>query len=209
MDQILRSLSSQIEYLYYYPHNEFEYPAAVIGYSRVVVKNILPESNRTTGWTVYEFYTDRDYPVKTSATTLPSSPISRMVIPALFANIENVQARVEQGFCTILSNMPGQRKAVYTFDGDSNCIRKHIYRYQLPDLASLSSGVSGLYPNDSVRSVPVRVESEVVVDLRMQVSKNQAFNLQLNLDASPAPPLPIPIPLPPVWVGYGLQKTEY
>ncbi len=103
MDQILRSLSPKIEYLYYYPHNEFEYPAAVIGYSRVVVKNILPESNKTTGWTVHEFYTDRDYPVKTSATTLPSSPISRKVISAFFFRVENVRATVEQGFCTILS----------------------------------------------------------------------------------------------------------
>lgn len=209
MDQILRSLSPKLEYLYYYPHNEFEYPAAVIGYSRVVVKNILPESNKTTGWTVHEFYTDRDYPVKTSATTLPSSPILRKVISMFFFRIENVRATVEQGFCTILSNMPGQRKAAYTFDGDSNCIRKHIYRYQLPNLAPRSSGVNGLYPNDSVRSVPIRVESEVVVDLRKQVSKHQTFNLQLNLDVSPAPPLFIPIPLPPVWTGYGEQLTEY
>jgi len=123
--------------------------------------------------------------------------------------VENVRATVEQGFCTILSNMPGQRKAAYTFDGDSSCIRKHIYRYQLPNLASRSSGVSGMYPNASVRSVPIRVESEVVVDLRKQVSKHQTFNLQLNLDVNPAPPLPIPIPLLPVWAGYGGQLTEY
>jgi hypothetical protein len=75
-----------------YPVNESNYPAPIVGYSKVTVKSIttedilnstLPAAVRGTGAVVTEFYTSRDYPVITDETPIETKPF-KLYIPIPF-----------------------------------------------------------------------------------------------------------------------------
>ena len=95
------------------PLGESLLPAPSVGYSRVVVRNIH-SGRTTTGYSVSEFWTARDYPMQVKYTDLQSKTQYKLQTALLATNLVN-NVYATQGYSFILNNMHGQirRKATY------------------------------------------------------------------------------------------------
>lgn len=108
------------------PLMENFYPAPIVGYQRILVKNIDREignekvTRTAEGIRVQEFYTAKDYPVYDSRTSLKKK-IYNIPIEIPFIGSISVNSRgVSQGFSIELNDMHGKQKseAVYNYDHD-------------------------------------------------------------------------------------------
>ncbi|MCD6066496.1 MAG: hypothetical protein K0S33_1322 [Bacteroidetes bacterium] len=108
------------------PIGESLLPAASVGYSRVVSKNI--HSGKTnTGFTVSEFFTAYDYPFDMTYNNGTLSGVSNtavqteddwMNLPAVIVNFNISNMWATQGYRFVLNSMHGQPKAVSSYAGD-------------------------------------------------------------------------------------------
>lgn len=120
------------------PFNENLYPGASVGYSEVTTMSLatylasgftdpnlsgytdFANLKSTTGKTITEFYTAREYPVRSTSTVLSSNNLSMQKYP-LFIPIPLVGAKVthkltaSQGYCIILNDMHGKLKKVANY----------------------------------------------------------------------------------------------
>jgi hypothetical protein len=126
--------SSLMNMLVEFPLNEMAQPSPTVGYSRVTVKSLataqkagevnlpqFPGSQHfsTTGATVHEFYTAKDFPVVSQYTGKPKVKES----PRLFGFIPFVKKdkiAMSQGFSTVLNDMHGKPKKTAHYPQHSN-----------------------------------------------------------------------------------------
>ncbi len=126
-----------------YPVNESYYPGPSIGYGRVsvsslntdkVIKNSGDYGFSTTGYTINEFYTAKDYPIITRETVLnpnlddknpagdknsTSMMYSSIPIPLPgFGSLSFNDFAASQGYSIELNDMHGKQKAVYNYGVD-------------------------------------------------------------------------------------------
>src|SRR5690606_10673874 len=100
------------------PAGEAFFPAASVGYSRVIVKNIANDTVTTggAGIQMHEFYTAKDYPLSTRYTSIKkvnTGPAERLL---KFAGLKNFfQPGFTQGYYIELNDMHGKQKAVSSF----------------------------------------------------------------------------------------------
>lgn len=95
------------------PLGEGLLPAPLVGYSRVVTRNIH-SGRTTTGYSVSEFATTRQYPMQVKASAIQSDNEYRLITAGLITDqVNNLYA--SQGYSFLLNNMNGQilRKATY------------------------------------------------------------------------------------------------
>jgi hypothetical protein len=148
------------------PVNESYFPGASVGYRKVTVKSLathyegvdddvntagnqnaynIPEGIMTTGASVHEFYTAKDFPVISDETTIDRKP-HRMYIPIPpvgFMSTKNMAAT--QGYCTILNDMHGKPKQISQYPQDKqgnilweNPISWSKYTYQADPIVATS-----------------------------------------------------------------------
>ena len=114
------------EFYVEYPVNEGYYPGAKIGYSKVTVKSLatakkIEQINEfkdvsTTGLTINEFYTTRDFPTLAAQTDIDHQEDQRTT-HSLFPFYTKVKrsAGMSQGFVVEVNNMDGKPKAMYHY----------------------------------------------------------------------------------------------
>ena len=97
-------------------------PAPSVGYSRIIAKNIHSHQHTGTGFSVSEYYTSKDYPIRMQE-EIKITPLeqvnplpSKINTPPLFSWYQNI-ARVSQGFSFILNSMHGQIKREASYAG--------------------------------------------------------------------------------------------
>lgn len=187
-----RKLIPRQEYLYYFPLNASQYPGSSIGYSRVIVKTVVPSSYKSTGWEEHTFYTAKDYPTVVKQTPLiEHHPVQN--IPGLFVSVRNEHVAVSQGFCTIVNDMPGRSKETKIYDGDSNLVTHKTSYYSLDKIKFLNK-------NNTVFDEYFGLDADVVIDWREEISNSPTYQFQFNLDFSILPFVPpLPILIPTTW----------
>lgn len=120
---------------YEYPMNEGYHPGASVGYSKVTVRSLasnyalleakgenIPsdlagKDYGTTGQTVYEYYTAKDFPIVTSRTSLDdteTNPWATMLLDAM-AGIRIDHYTGTQGYSIELNNMHGKTRQITTY----------------------------------------------------------------------------------------------
>ncbi|WMX17579.1 hypothetical protein [Aureispira sp. CCB-E] len=125
---------------YEYPMNEGYHPGASVGYSKVTVRSLasnyalleqqgetIPsdlagQSYSTTGQTVYEYYTAKDFPIVTRRTSLDdteTNPWATMLLDALL-NTRLDHYTGTQGYSIELNNMHGKTRQITTYGQLSN-----------------------------------------------------------------------------------------
>uniref|UniRef100_UPI002637B74A hypothetical protein n=1 Tax=Fluviicola sp. TaxID=1917219 RepID=UPI002637B74A len=105
------------------PGNESIFPGASVGYSqvRIMSKNTADKRSNFSGSviqhyggiTVQEFYTSKDFPIINQVTELEQNKTfrkSRLIVPAVFANIDRLRMAATQGYYTELNDMHGKPK---------------------------------------------------------------------------------------------------
>ncbi len=121
------------------PVNEQYFPGASVGYSCVEVrslaldkltKNLLPDGTGTTGSTVNEFYTAKDFPVKTSQTDLreggshPTMEVFKLIVPIpLIGMVKQHKLTATQGYYIELNNMHGKPRKVASYAHDESGVK--------------------------------------------------------------------------------------
>ncbi len=105
------------------PGNESVYPGPSVGYSsvRILSKNTATKKDNFEGSnivhyggiSVQEFYTAKDFPVITKVTELETDKTfrkSRLIIPAVFVNIDRLRMAATQGYYIETNDMHGKPK---------------------------------------------------------------------------------------------------
>ncbi len=105
------------------PGNESVFPGASVGYSsvRILSKNTADKKANFNGSnivhyggiSVQEFYTAKDFPVITKVTELETDKTfrkSRLIIPAVFVNIDRLRMAATQGYYIETNDMHGKPK---------------------------------------------------------------------------------------------------
>ncbi len=185
------------------PFGESFYPGSTVGYSRVKISS-LPYPNTKAapaGYSVKEFYTAKDFPVRTERTRLqdkrtPTKPLAQLNPFKL--HYEEIRA-LSQGYMIETNDMHGKEKANYIYRHGSNTPLKGTeYKYLVDQEGRLKNSVSVLDKNSRVKDAVVGVDIDFVVDSREQhsVVTMQGINMNSDMFMVAIAPVLIPIPLP-------------
>lgn len=182
------------------PYGESFFPSPMVGYSYVEVKNkSYTNVNRTaTGKTAYEFFTAKDFPVKTDQTELiplikkPTSSFS------LFNNtIVNLYTGT-QGYLVEVNDMHGKPRKVSIYpEGDfDNPITETEYEY-FADKANetLTNTVRLIDDKGHISEGDVGVTYDFSVDLRNQSTQSYGATNQANLELISIGGVPVVAPI--------------
>ena len=202
------------------PVNESLFPGPHVGYSKVTVKSLvsakragenvagIPEGfYATTGATVSEYYTAKDFP-----TIVDETAIDRYERKPKF-NIVSYKRKMtrSQGYSIMLNDMHGKPKRVdnYPQDNQGNILYDAPtswvkYEYQTEpvrvngeEALKLNNTVSIVNPDGSTEEKIIGQEIEMVLDLREHTDQTKTFGGNFNTDwvlPTPYPPIPIVIP---------------
>lgn len=210
------------------PINENYFPGAQVGYRKVTVKNlhdgkideVASGFHATTGETVHEYYTAKDYPVlayETDVQRILNKP--KLKYTVLKSETRNTFA-ASQGYSVILNDMHGKPKSVTNYGHDEQGNRlpnplfwvaydykdevrtvagKHWKNGQVVDgkeIYVLNNEVETLIDGEEGSTVTRRLgeDYEVFVDSRTSISDASDAGIGANLDVLQLGFFPVPIP---------------
>jgi len=151
------------------PIGESVLPGPSVGYSKVVVKNIH-NGKSNPGFTINEFFTAKDYPVKLAvpekAETMTAikklTPDRKNVTTPFYTQIIN-KTLATQGYAFVLNNMHGQARRTASYGGvydendetKSTIVNSTTYEYyspgeKIPVMSSMFGGVTMKNPGREV-----------------------------------------------------------
>ncbi|MFH1320489.1 MAG: hypothetical protein ABII90_07545 [Bacteroidota bacterium] len=182
------------------PFGELAFPPPVVGYSRVTVRNVVPGniSARGTGYTIQEFYTAKDFPVKTYKGILKNERRKKKPLISIIRKRVKDYLTVTQGYTIELNDMHGKPRLTEIYDDDGSPISKIEYKYTLPDLdGDGQNKILVLKSNGKVVEDILGIEEDLVADFREQQTTINSTSAHVNIGTFiwPFPPTPITIPL--------------
>ena len=186
------------------PIGESIMPAASIGYSRVVSKNI--HSGKTgTGYAVNEFYTAQDFPfdlkganshLKTDKTTLNGPGDVRYSIYTGILNYSASYLRRSQGVRFVLNSMHGKPRRSAAYSGDFQtgkqpaiAVQETLYDYYQP--GEKIPVLIGQSIQDTVHAYPGK-EMDVLAETRKVVDVTDDVNVYFDFTLALATFIPLP-----------------
>jgi hypothetical protein len=234
------------------PINEAYFPAPVVGYSRVEVESLAADSRRrgvrrhcgvedpwpagadafvahpTTGITVYEFYTARDFPVKSDDTDLAKKSTSFFIPIVFIGPVSFNDITLSQGYSVVLNDMHGKEKRIthyqhkklidsYDIDWENEAdefVRRTTYYYKAKtnsgggatnELSPWASVLTG--ENAATPAIFGRAE-EFFVDARQHEQAAWTVGVKVNLDLIAAGFVPLPIVVPWPSIGYSATRAR-
>jgi hypothetical protein len=192
------------------PIGESVLPGASVGYSRVVTQNIHTGKTNT-GFTVQEFYTNKDYPYTYEMTTIDDSHKDYLPIPGGLVNIFTNNVWLSQGFAFHQNNMHGQARTTVGYGGvydpsdpyQSNAVQiastEQVYFDPGEDIPVMYS--YGNYGSESLgQEMDINFESRHVRD------RNDNGSLEFDIDVGLA--VFIPIPFASAFPSYTYSNSE-
>ncbi len=197
------------------PFGEQFFPSPIVGYSKVVVKNIHRDDVKksATGKVVHEFYTAKDFPTIVERTDKNRKP-GYIPISAYFFNFVLTRELATQGFVVETNDMHGKQKkqSVYQ-ENNSTPISTVEYHYQTESLSMVDAQPGVNEPNaisyHLINKVPVIYSNgsngesmkgivyEAVADARKFNSRNISAGGQFNINFL-SPPIIVPTVFPSV-----------
>lgn len=194
------------------PYGESLYPAPVVGYSEITVRNLhYDEVKRTaTGYTVSKFYTAKDFPVSSRATDL--LPIR--VKPDPILKILNISIKDyytgSQGFAVELNDMHGKPKSEEIYNELGAMISGKYYYYKVDDAEAPSKHLNNecdvVYPDGSIGTETIGLDYEAYEDMRQQETNVYGGGANINVDVLF---FLIVIPVPTVYPTFSDSHTRF
>lgn len=189
------------------PFGESLFPSPVVGYSKVVVRDLYPDplvqAVQGTGTVVHEFYTAKDFPTRVSKTGI--KPERGQNNPSLwslfgFSKIDHMHAA--QGFTVETNDMHGKPKSVSVYpEGSDQPVTVTQYHYAThPDGSPrLVNGATVIDPQGNIGRAEIGRQYEFLGDTREYRSVSGSMGMMVNADLLPLPFLPpITVILPSV-----------
>jgi hypothetical protein len=231
-------LASDYNLFFEGPANEIYFPAPVVGYSRVTVRSLAsiraakdasiggPLKNaKTSGPIVHEFYTAREFPVRTQETLIEKqrNPQPRWIPIPLLGEITLNTLAASQGYSIVVNDMHGKVKRLSTWEytdqlvGNDFATRQepvssteYIYGgMEIPGRAQydLVNTVSVMSSDASSKQAELATDAEMFADMRLTRTESVGVGINLNLSTIYIYiPLEIPVPIPSV--GYSLTEAK-
>lgn len=200
------------------PVGESFFPSPQVGYSRVEIRNYVPQEATANGMVVQEFYTARDFPTITDRTAL-HEPIRQRTSPFNILSLLNISSKdymtASQGFVIETNDMHGKQRAQYVYAqaNEEEAISSVVYEYSCqPHNGALRLKNEGqiISPEGSVSTGLIGVHYDVVTDFRESISTIEGIGLETNFDLTTLPLLPpLPVGLPVVNPSYNVEKTRF
>ncbi len=240
-----------------YPINESYYPGAQVGYRKVTVsslasasrsgkdvKNILLSDSEklfpanentgfgTSGVTVHEFYTAKDFPVITDETEKQNKPYKLSVLIPFLGSISVSKLAASQGYSIVTNDMHGKQKRVSNYRQDNSgaidteAISWVQYNYRTESIVynkekvfkisnvmkdngdgTLSKALTSDVTNPSVQKFTLGQQAELFTDMRQFVDNTWGGGASINTDIVYIPLLFVVIPLPVFVPWPNISKT--
>lgn len=196
------------------PFGEQFFPAPIVGYSKVTIKNLRHEnvSKTATGKVVHEFYTAKDFPTIVQRTDKDRKP-GYIPISAYFLNYLLTRELATQGFVVEINDMHGKPKkqSVYQ-ENNPTPISTVEYKYQSEVLnmadsdpgvnedycsyKHLTNEVAVIYADGNNGQSMKGIVYEAVADARKFNSRSVNASLHYNLNTLNPPSIIIPSVFP-------------
>jgi len=173
---------------YYYieqPFGESLYPSPSVGYSKVTVTSLdVGSQQSSTGTTVSEFYTARDYPTRTSNTTLQKLyGQNSSIMHVLFSEVAH-SVGLSQGFVVENNDMHGKpkRESVYNRSGELITSTEYDYktRNQSAETRDLDNHVQLVSSNGQISSGLLNQDVQYFSFMRDASSNLEGHRLQTS-----------------------------
>jgi hypothetical protein len=184
------------------PFGEAFFPAPVVGYSKITVKNIVPRDangneidNKAhrTGKTINTFYTAREFPTIVDYTKVDPHEVSPSGIFSISNTVKEKYLTASQGFQVELNDMHGKPKSVLYYSQakidselESDAASGVSYEYQVVDpdahTKKLDNNCQVITSDNVIATRQVGVEADMVMDGREWYSRAHSGSLGLNLD---------------------------
>lgn len=174
----------QDNYLYdEYPIAEELFPSAIVGYSKVKVRDLKPSDlnsnlsveNHHTGYTEQEFYTLKDFPTKVSSTKLQKYFFNPSNLSYVGVNISRGIAT--QGTSIILNDMHGKLKSESIYDNKGKLISKINLEYNVKN-NKLNNKVLKLEKGKTLNEGVLGVDIETIIE----PLESKAYNVQTSAE---------------------------
>ncbi len=175
------------------------FPAPSVGYQWTIVKHVTPQGVPSTGWSKYEYYTYKDFPVKESFSpinygsegdflatfihstvnnqTFYSYTIPPPLAPILLYWNGGQVIGVSQGFIFETHNMHGKMRRKQVFDGAGRLIAEEIYSYKRG-----TDGTTFALPTGQKNTLASGTDMDFVV--YVDYFRSQTVYTQVNLNAA-------------------------
>jgi len=195
------------------PFGENYFPAPVVGYSRVEVKNIERTNvKRTaTGNVVNEFFTAKDFPVRITYTSLDPVVFKPEPVLSIFKVASINSYTGSQGFCIETNNMHGKPKSVKVFAEDQvEPLSKTEYHYKRDgETGHLNNWVKVINADASIptANVELGVTYDLTLDFRKATNWSAGGPIKVGLDAF-FTPVPFAIPSAIAQFNYSSHTTK-
>lgn len=211
------------------PFGETFFPSASIVYSKVKVKNRIPEGisvkSHGTGHVVHEFYTAKDYPTLTKHTAIGPKQY-KPALGSLLKVLARDYVTASQGYVIKLNDMHGKQKgqAVYS-EGSSTPISKVNYYYKTKGGQYTEYGLRSLYsdatcePNELdnncvvinekgvIGQKDIGMDFDAVADFRESATTTIMGGAQINLSVFLVGIFPGLVPT--VWPDFSYEKSRF
>lgn len=183
-----------------YPVGESLYPAAVVGYSEVTVKNLSHEnvSRTATGYSKYRFYTAKDFPVITDFTShRPERSTSNPLAKFLKFDVHDY-VTASQGFVVEVNDMHGKPSSEEDYNESGDLVRSVIYNYKVDEDSKthLNNVVQVLNPDGSTTYQFMGIDVDIWQDFVEQNNTTVGGGVAFNADGFFLGPFPIVVPVP-------------
>jgi hypothetical protein len=178
------------------PVGESILPGPVVGYSRVVIKNIH-RGNSDPGFSVNDFYTSKDYPIAFGRPDRPSTmttinaptPVRKAVSTPFYTDIIT-KTKATQGFSFVLNSMHGQPRSSSSYGGvydpklESATIVSNVsYEYFAP--GEKIPVMSSLYGGKTMKNIGREVD--LTFAQRQVTEKQSDVNVEVDLQCAIIP----------------------
>lgn len=213
------------------PFGETFFPSASVAYSKVKVKNKIPDAvaakvkTHGTGYVVHEFYTAKDYPTITAHTSIAPKQY-KPPLASLLKVLARDYVSASQGYVIKLNDMHGKAKgqSVYA-EGSADVLSKVDYFYKtkggdyksygLIDINSdakctpneLDNRCSVINANGTIETKVIGLDFDAVADFRESKTTTIMGGVQLNLANFMVALFPGIVPT--IWPDFSYEKTRF
>lgn len=188
----LASLGQENTFFNDNPLGESLFPAPLVGYRQVKVRNIKPDEDNDgnttgtitrhgTGYTVQKFFTAYDFPVYASKTAVAADFKKSPILSILKLSKEVVAA--SQGFAIEINDMDGKPKSMETYDEYDKLISKTEYKYKTdPTNRKRLNNDATTLKSDGTIDRTAKIGYEVEMTMLPRQLYEYGFSVRVNTD---------------------------
>ncbi|MCW3071740.1 MAG: hypothetical protein JWO44_1630 [Bacteroidetes bacterium] len=211
------------------PLCESYYPAAGVGYSRIIVKSITQKDDQaipadvtkgTQGISVYEYYTAKDFPVMVSSSgVLPKNFNPHLNIPFI-GNVSFENHAHSQTYTVETNDMHGKLKSMATYSYGTDLMSpqtpspvtktEYVYKTDAPytptGLNHLNNMVDALYDDAFYKTSSLGLTKDFFIDMRESSTTSMTNGGQVNVEVT-YPAIVYCLFLPKVSYSEGINKS--